>query len=174
MGPFSIEDGFTVGYIDLTEQEHDIKMIKLGFDFDFNPVCFIATVPISRVADNQFKKKLNSRLAPLTTEERTELLRLEYQCDTTMDWSRQDRGYVSETIPDTCTIYGLKGTRPYGLSVDIEEFNIHVWIRSEIFSDPVWTFGMYKILANGTLELPSMSLSNSRQTGYFSRPMHAY
>jgi hypothetical protein len=32
----------TIGYLDISKQKMKIKMIKLGFDFDFNPTCFLA------------------------------------------------------------------------------------------------------------------------------------
>lgn len=36
-------DFYTVGLLDISKQDRENKVIKLGFDFDSHPVCFITT-----------------------------------------------------------------------------------------------------------------------------------
>ena len=134
----------TVGFLDISQQDRKIQVIKLGFDFEYNPVCFIATTgglteKIS-LLDRQgaLNYGLDRQKAQWTKDEQAQFLGI-YQRSPfdTMAWSEVHNGIASE-LRQHSGLWALKGDRVSGLEVRVGELATLRIIRGEFQDRLVW------------------------------------
>ena len=123
----------TVGYLDISQQNRMIKVIKLGFDFEYNPVCFISTTnvpsPLTLTASKLYlvpERDLRPRSwilrrAPFDTRA----------------WSEMYRGTALEELQHP-GLWALKGDRLNGLDVSIGRLATLRIVRGEFKDRLVW------------------------------------
>ena len=127
----------TVGFLDISQQDRTIKVIKLGFDFEYNPVCFIATTGgLSEVA--RPRHGLDGLKGHWTKEELAQFLGI-YQRSSldTMAWSEVVWGAAFE-LSQHSGLWALKGDRVYGLDVRIGDLATLRIVRGEFQNSLVW------------------------------------
>ncbi|MCJ1400518.1 hypothetical protein MMC11_003724 [Xylographa trunciseda] len=112
--------------IDISEQNQKIKVIELGFDFWFNPLCFLAEVSLTE----WMKRPKNSQSMRKKIWHDTD----EHYRSSIYDDTPQDSQEWNEIIPGTNIVlpshnhsglWKLKGNRCSGLSVNLRHFERH-------------------------------------------------
>lgn len=106
--------------LDIRQQDRKIKVIKLGFDFDYNPVCFIA--------------ETNGLDPDLESESEGIFRRSPFD---TMELSQVHGGFASERKQHR-GLWALKGDRLTGLEAQIGELAALRIIRGEFQGKVVW------------------------------------
>ncbi|TKA77916.1 hypothetical protein B0A49_05463 [Cryomyces minteri] len=114
----------TVGTLDISKQARVIKIIKLGFDFDFNPVCFLAESSGIDFAKPTFNKsgQRNTRSEwQYSVEEKAQwsgiLSRTSFNI---LGWNVIVAGRVRPNEHNS-GLWALKGDRIHGLEVLLED-----------------------------------------------------
>lgn len=121
----------TVGFLDISQQNRMIKIIKLGFDFHYNPVCFIATaLGDDAGADTSFTRKEENQA-------RFEKFHLRSPFDM-YPWSEVVNGNASLLKPGYGDFWALKGDRVNGLNVRIASLAELRITRGEFRDSLVW------------------------------------
>ena len=121
----------TVGSLDVSEQHRKFKEIKLGFDFECNPVCFIA--------DQSGLIDRNSGQNPQwTKEELAQFPGIDRRTPfDTMAWSEVRRG-AANALRQHPGLWALKGDRVNGLNVRIWGSTAVRMVRGEFQDRLVW------------------------------------
>ncbi|OBT47876.1 hypothetical protein VE00_01546 [Pseudogymnoascus sp. WSF 3629] len=115
----------TMGFLDFGIQGRNFKCIRIGFDFDHNPVCFIATQ--KGFKDTHFPRLTN---IPQWTEEVAGIHKR-----TPFDkfaWSQVFNGFAHE-VPRHPGLWAIKGDRIRGVNVEVYA-NIRVYEDGSIRS----------------------------------------
>ena len=134
----------TVGLLDISKQNRDIKAIKLGFDFDYNPVCFVAASgglnEKTHILDRhgQFNLELDSQQAQWTRAELAQH-RAIYQRGPfdKLAWSEMYDGTAS-ALRQHSGLWAVKGDRIDGLNVRLGDVARLIIARSEFQRQIVW------------------------------------
>ena len=146
----------TVGLLDISKQNREVKVIKLGFDFDYNPVCFIATSgglnEKTRVLDRhgKFNFGLDSQEAQWTREELAQHRGI-YQRGPfdELAWSEIYNGTASD-LKQHSGLWAVKGDRVNGLNIRIGDLaTLHI-VRGESQDKLVWDVHLENV-KNGLL-----------------------
>ena len=134
----------TVGFLDISQQDRKIKVIKLGFDFEYNPVCFIAA---SGGLDEKFHTfdrngtynfGLDKQIAQWTKEEQAQQPGIHQRTPfDTMAWSEMWDGFATE-LRQHPGLWALKGDRVKGLNVRIRDVATVRIVRGEFQDKVVW------------------------------------
>lgn len=122
----------TTGTIDISAQNLKIKLIKLGFDFSFNPVCFVAD-------RNGLCNYKNVNHRGWSADEYMQSYSI-YQRSPfdTMGWSKVQRGGLALELRKHAGLWALKGNRIDGLNVQLGELGT-LWITKGHFEGKwVW------------------------------------
>ena len=132
----------TAGMIELNHPNHDIKMIKLGFDFEFNPVCFIAKSKGLYQRTPTVNRNLeNNRFNPGVLYNENELAQLQGLHQRTpfdnLAWSKISNGRAWQ-LTQHSGLWAVKGDRLDGLEVHIEDYGLLRVARTEIKGTMVW------------------------------------
>ncbi|MCJ1271842.1 hypothetical protein MMC22_011747 [Lobaria immixta] len=136
----------TVGFLDISQQDRKIKVIKLGFDFEYNPVCFIAASGAKSYLldrNGQFNLGLNSQVAHWTEEKQAQLPGIHQQIPLnttpfdTMAWSEVWNGVAIE-LEQPSGLWALKGDRVKGLNIQIIDVATVRIERGEFQDKVVW------------------------------------
>lgn len=120
----------TVGILDISDQGRKIKVIKLGFDFHYNPVCFIATNDglSTKVREAQYMK-----------EDQVHFLGIYKRSPfDTMAWSEVGAHGNATELSQHSGLWALKGDRVNGLKVWIGELAALRIKRGEFRDKVVW------------------------------------
>ncbi|KFX89989.1 hypothetical protein O988_08390 [Pseudogymnoascus sp. VKM F-3808] len=141
----------TMGFLEFSPQGRNFKCIKVGFDFDHNPVCFIAKgngfkhmsyIPRSRSTDDA---------SQVTTEEKIMCSAGIHQ-RTSFDklaWSKVLNGSIQE-VPHHKGLWAIKGDRISGLNAWIFNMvSIHI-VRGEFQGKLVWDLYLHDIEGSRT------------------------
>lgn len=144
----------TVGFLDISQQNRKIKVIKLGFDFEYNPVCFVATsggrsenVPTFDRRGN-FNIGSDSQDAQWTKEERAQFPGIHQRGPfDTMAWSGVYNRCASE-LRQHPGLWALKGDRVNGLDVRIADLAVLRIIRGEFQDSLVWDVYLDDVKSN--------------------------
>lgn len=110
-----------VGYLDIGPRNRKISIIKLGFDFEFNPVCFIATSGIHQ-------------LSPFDE----------------LAWSEMSNGQAME-LRQHPGLWALKGDRVSGLIVRVGEVASLRILRGIIKGKLVWDVYLENVVKESML-----------------------
>lgn len=130
-------DFSTVGFLDISKQNRKIKVIKLGFDFEYNPVCFIATA--SGLGVKYFVTDRNGKYNSAWTKEAEAQfpgIHLRSPLDT-MAWSQSFNGAVFQ-LEHHPGLWAMKGDRINGLNVRLPDVAILKIVRGEFQDRLVW------------------------------------
>jgi hypothetical protein len=127
----------TVGFLDISKQNRKIKVIKLGFDFEYNPVCFIATASGLWVKYRATDRNGKYNTA-WTKEEEAQFpgIHLRSPLDTTA-WSQLFNGAAFQ-LEHHPGLWAMKGDRINGLDVRLADVAILKIIRGEFQDRLVW------------------------------------
>jgi hypothetical protein len=142
-----------VGKLDISKQKRKIEVLTLGFDFDFNPVCFLAESSAVgekvRVLDRS--GKLNTRGDWDLTPEEIHYNKGLYQRtpEDTIGWNTITPEGVVRPNPGRSGLWAMKGDRLNGLDVIIQSYatttgeNIRVTMTRETVDGQMgWVFGI--------------------------------
>jgi Heterokaryon incompatibility protein (HET) len=125
----------TVGSLDISQQGRKIKVIKLGFDFEYNPVCFIAA---TGGLDNKMPLLERRAQWQYTEEAQAEFRALHHRSPfDTMAWSEVRDGEAIE-LKRHPGLWALRGDRINGLNVRIGELGVLRIVRGELQDRMVW------------------------------------
>ena len=127
----------TTGTIDISAQNHQIKFIKLGFDFFFHPVCFVADRNGLRNGLRNYEN-LDHRVEWSADEYMQSQSIYDRSPYNTMAWSevRRDGSAMElKTHPGLCA---LKGDRIDGLGVRLGELGVLRITRGAFEGKRVW------------------------------------
>ena len=153
----------TVGVLDISKQDRKIQVIKLGFDFEYNPVCFIATSSglgeKRPVLDKQgtLNYGLDRQISQWTPEELAQFPGIHQRSPFDLrGWSEVHNGTASE-LKRHSGLWALKGDRASGLNVRVGEVATLRITRGEfqdklgwdVYLDGVKNGMMRKILKSG-------------------------
>ncbi len=134
----------TVGFLDISKQDRRIKVIKLGFDSEYNPVCFIATsgglTEKTRIMDRNgtLNYGLDRQKAQWTKEELAQFPGIyERSPFDTMAWSEVRNGVASE-LRQHLGLWALKGDRASGLDVRLGDVGTLRITRGKFQEKLVW------------------------------------
>ena len=134
----------TVGFLDISQQGREIKVIKLGFDFECNPVCFIATAggleEKFSFSDRLLKKAKLVNLLGLHGMEDEIIQRRQIHMREpfdTMGWCEVVDG-TSMELGYHPGLWALKGDRLNGLSARVGRLALLKILRGEIQGKVVW------------------------------------
>ncbi|KAL9078806.1 MAG: hypothetical protein Q9157_002289 [Trypethelium eluteriae] len=160
-----------VGVIDISKQKTPIKIVSLGFGFEFNLVCFLAEASALE-AENSAKKSLIEAIQ--ATEERQQFdthdvghkklvdlhtSHAHFDCDRinalkgilerlptdTVGWNQMDQGIA---LPHKFRkgLWALKGDYVHGLRVKLKDLGFQVKLQRSFFADPVvWRFELKRV-----------------------------
>jgi hypothetical protein len=108
-------------HIDIQKQNNKVKVIKLGFDFDYNPVCFLAASsglerkrPSKFVSDDQLAWSEDDLAQYRGIHERSPL--------DTLAWSKWKKGTVLPLALHP-GLWAFKGDRVDGLDVQLGDYS---------------------------------------------------
>jgi len=114
-----------VGSIDIGQQGQKIRLIKLGFDFDYNPMCFVAMAGGQEQPTHffdgkgQFNFRLDSPVTQWTKERLAQFPSIHERSPLDMlAWNTIGRKHVSE-LKLHPGLWALKGDRINGLDVSL-------------------------------------------------------
>ena len=135
----------TTGWLNIDEQQRKLKVIKLGFDLDFNPVCFLASDgglhsksggAFDRTG--HFNFSLDSQIAQYTKEELAQWPGI-HQRDPLdqLAWNEL-KGTSVMALSQRSDLWALKGDRLDGLHVKIPELCELRIVRGEWDNKLVW------------------------------------
>ena len=134
-----------IGFLDLSQQDKKIKVIKLGFDFDFNPVCFIATsggvTEKTHILDRtgNINYGLPGQDAQWSREEQAEHPGIHSRSPLDLlAWSKIGIGNVAYELTNHAGLWALKGDRISGLHTKIGELAELHMKRVEYLGKMVW------------------------------------
>ena len=121
----------------MTDKGGMIKMLKLGFDFDFNPVCFTAFHPLPRTSSYYGQEEL--RVRALSVEQKVQYFGLKFL---TGDGIESGCQVISQE--ENWTVMAFKADRIHGLEKRIKGTRTIVRILKEVYDDKlVWTVGLF-------------------------------
>lgn len=130
--------------LDISQQDHKIKTIRLAFDFDYNPVCFIATTVALNDSElplgghGSLAYQLSGQWALGTTDESAQVPGiLQRSPFDTRAWSQVRDGVASE-LSQHRGLWALKGDRLNGLHVRIASLAALRITRGEFQGKMVW------------------------------------
>ena len=134
----------TVGVLDISKQDRKVQAIKLGFDFEYNPVCFIATSSglTEKISALDRHGALNYGLerqkAQWTSDELAQFQGIHQRSPfDPMAWSEVHNGTASD-LKQHSGLWALKGDRASGLDVRVGEVASLRIIRGELQDKLVW------------------------------------
>lgn len=123
----------TVGFLDISQQDRRIKAIKLGFDFEHNPVRFIVEVEGMDEAARR-----DRRLQPRSGEQLEQLKGIHYRSPfDTMAWNEIQDG-VANGLKWHSGLWALKGDRLDVLNVRIPALATLQIIQGGFQNSLVW------------------------------------
>jgi hypothetical protein len=139
----------TVGLLDISQQNRWIKVIKLGFDFEYNPVCFLSSAdgliqPVHAFeSDYMFPVGLKSPKSGWGKGELQESLDIcRLNPLSTKEWSNLYDGTAWPVPGELNSLWALKGDRLDGLDVEIRNkrftFATLRIVRGEFQDKVVW------------------------------------
>ena len=126
----------TTSMINISTQNHKIKLIKLGFDFSFHPVCFVAD-------RNGLRNYTNvDHRGEWSADEYTQSQSI-YQRSPfdTMGWSEVQHGGLAMELKKHAGLWALKGDRIDGLDVQLGELGT-LWILRDTFEGE-WVWNVF-------------------------------
>lgn len=132
----------SVGFLDIRQQDRKIKIIQLGFDFEYNPVCFIAASAglQSHIIDHNgmVNRHLIGQEAQWMKEEQAQLRGIGQRSPfDTMAWSEVSNG-VARELRHHPGLWALKGDRVKGLNIQIQDVATVRIVRGEVQDKVVW------------------------------------
>lgn len=136
-------DSGTVGFLDISPQDRKIQAIQLGFDFDFDfhPVCFVATAAglTEKVRALDRHGALNYGLDSQKTPDELAQFRGIHQRSPfdAMAWSDIVNGVASD-LRQHSGLWALKGDRLSGLEVGVGDLATLRIVRGEFEEKLVW------------------------------------
>lgn len=115
----SLKDGEqgTVGHLDIARQDRRIQIIKLGFDFDFNPICFIATPGGLDAMPGDQRRKASQSIADDVVRDRGIF---HWSPFDELAWSHVQSGWASD-LSHHPGLWAIKGDRLDGINVKPRE-----------------------------------------------------
>ena len=145
-----------VGYLDIRPQNWKIKVIGLGFDFEFNPVCFVAA---EGGIEEKFRTingygrsnhSIDAENLKVTTEEHAQSLGI-YQRSPhdQLGWSEVHNGLASD-LEHHRGLWALKGDRISGLTVQVGELATLRITKNIVETKVVWELYLENIVKEGT------------------------
>ncbi|MCJ1273109.1 hypothetical protein MMC21_000898 [Puttea exsequens] len=134
----------TSGTIDISQQNRKIKFIKLGFDFEFNPVCSVAMA--GGLTQKEHVKDRNGMLnygteaqqAQWSPDEHMQFLAIHQRTPfDSMAWSEIQHNFAIE-LKHHPGLWALKGDRINGLDVRLGELASLRILRGTFHEQIVW------------------------------------
>lgn len=131
--------------IDISAQNQKIELIKLGFNFSFNPVCFVAAS--SGVTQKLHRKDPNAILNNGTKAQQTLWLAdemMQFQSIhqrspfDTMAWSEVQHGGLATKLKQGPGLWVLKGHRIHGLDVRLGQLGALSIVKGCFEGNVVW------------------------------------
>ncbi|KAG8527669.1 uncharacterized protein KY384_007822 [Bacidia gigantensis] len=151
-------EALLAGYLDISPQKRKIKVISLGFDFDFNPTCFIAgdggveekTRVLNRLGGLNYGS--DAEQAQWTPEEHAQFPGI-YQRSPLdpLGWSEVRNGVASD-LRQHSGLWALKGDRIEGLEARIGEFATLRIKRGRLGEQMVWDVFLDNCIKETTLK----------------------
>lgn len=146
----------SVGYLDIGLQNRKIELIKLGFDFDFNPVCFIATANGKGAVSHNLDRigyinyGTEAQQAQWSTEEHAQFEGIHQRSPyDKLAWSEVSNGEAMELKQHP--LWALKGDRVNGLTVRVGELASLRILRGIINGKLVWDVYLENVVKESML-----------------------
>lgn len=137
------------GFLDFSPQGLNFKFIKIGFDFDHNPVCFIAKKKGFRDL-SYFPSETN--VSQWTEDERAQHL-AGIQQRTSFDkfaWSKV-LNRCAQQVPQHPGLWAIKGDRISGVSVLVHDMVLLNMVRGEFQGKLVWNLYLHGMEGSGPI-----------------------
>lgn len=153
----------TTGWLDIDQQHRRLKVIKLGFDLEFNPVCFLASSGgLTEKSGGAFDRTghfnfgLDSQMAQYTKEELAQWPSISQRNPFDQLAWNEINGTSVRPFSQRSYLWALRGDRLDGLHVKIPELCELGIVRGEWENRLVWQVHVDKLensLAGGIRSL---------------------
>lgn len=125
----------TTGWLEIDEQHRALKCIKLGFDMDFNPVCFLASS--TGLTEKARKQQVNIKEDQLPGIHQRDAF-------DQLAWN-EIRGKYVQQLQHHSGLWALKGDRLDGLNVNIQELCALRIVRGDWSGMLIWEVHLEKL-----------------------------